>query len=155
MLTFIILFHFLINCPTSLANIQTNFRPIRNTIKTDLIFSSAFLGFSRHSGFIAALEDFNCFEYDRIVGTSSGSLAGSFLAAGLSANQISRELSRQRPIELITPTINVRSGAFSLKGLISHLRTILPKDFNQLQTPLAGIILAIFFITTFTNTTAS
>ena len=111
-------------------------RVSKQAVKTDLIFSSAFLGFSRHSGFIAALEDMNCFDFQRIVGTSSGSLAGSFLAAGLDATQIAYELSRQRPIELLTPSLNVRKGLFSLKGLIKHLGTILPKDFSQLKIPL-------------------
>ena len=46
------------------------------------------------------------------------------------------ELRRRRPIQLLTPSIRLNRGLFSLSGLVSHLRTLLPKDFSQLEKPL-------------------
>ena len=63
---------------------------------TDLILSSGLLAFSRHAGVIAAIEDSRLFNIQRVVGTSSGSLAGSMLAAGLTPDTIQRELGNQR-----------------------------------------------------------
>lgn len=77
---------------------------------TDLILSSGLLAFSRHAGVISAIEDSRLFNIERVVGTSSGSLAGSMFAAGLSPNAIQYELSRQRPVSLLGPTIDPRSG---------------------------------------------
>jgi predicted acylesterase/phospholipase RssA len=102
----------------------------------DLILSSGFLAFARQAGVLAAVEDYGL-NVDRIVGTSSGSLAGSLFAAGLSATQVADELSRQRPIALLTPSINLHRGAFSLGKLTAHLRELLPKDFTGLQSKLA------------------
>ena len=62
-------------------------------------------------------------------------------AAGINPDQISEELSRQRPIKLISPVLIPRGGIFSMRGVIRHLRTILPKDFSDLQVPFAvGVI---------------
>ena len=46
------------------------------------------------------------------------------------------ELKRRRPIQLLQPSIRLNRGLFSLNGLVAHLRTLLPKDFSQLQKPL-------------------
>ena len=114
---------------------------IHYPIPTDLILSSGFLAFARQAGVIAAIEDSKKFTVQRIVGTSSGSLAGSLFASGLSADEISNELSKQRPIKLVSPVINPRGGLFSMRSVINHLRTILPKDFDDLPIPLAvGVI---------------
>jgi hypothetical protein len=37
---------------------------------------------------------------------------------------------------LIRPGLRIDQGAFSLRGLVRHLRTLLPKDFADLQHPL-------------------
>ena len=94
------------------------------------------MAFARHAGVLEALEDADC-DYYRVVGTSSGSLAGAMAAAGLPAALIAEELSRQQPIALMTPSWRVNRGLFSLRGLEMHLRTILPKDFDQLERPFA------------------
>jgi hypothetical protein len=105
-------------------------------VTCDVVLSSGFLAFARHAGFIDAAVDAGITP-SRIIGTSSGSLAGSMWAAGMSPSEITIELKRKRPIELVRPSLKITRGAFSLRGLINHLRTILPKDFSQLQIPLA------------------
>ena len=95
-------------------------------VPTDLVLSSGFCAFARQAGVLAALQDFNI-QVDRCVGTSSGSLAASMFAAGMTPLQIADELSRQRPIALCQPSLRVHRGAFSLRGLVAHLRTLLPK----------------------------
>jgi NTE family protein len=100
------------------------------------VLSSGFLAFARHVGFIEGCNDCNILP-QRIIGTSSGSLAGSLWASGLSATQIYAELGCKAPIQLISPSFKLHRGLFSLRGLIRHLKTILPKDFSQLEIPLA------------------
>lgn len=46
------------------------------------------------------------------------------------------ELKRKRPIQLLQPSVRLNRGLFSLNGLVAHLRTLLPKDFDQLEKPL-------------------
>ena len=64
--------------------------------------------------------------------TQSHNVSGLFTAM-----QIADELSSRRPISLCQPSLRLHRGAFSLRGLIAHLRTLLPKDFNQLPRKLA------------------
>ena len=127
--------------PTSQLLVKNFQNQIAYPIPVDLVLSSGFLAFARQAGVIAAIEDSNMVRVQRVVGTSSGSLAGSLLASGLSADDISTELSKQRPIKLLSPVFNPRGGLFSMRGVIKHLRTILPKDFNDLSIPFAvGVI---------------
>ena len=106
-------------------------------IPTDLILSSGYCAFARHCGVLAAIEDFDV-TIDRCVGTSSGSLAASLLCSGqFTPTQIENELRSRRPISLCQPSLRLNRGAFSLRGLIAHLRTLLPKDFSQLPRKLA------------------
>ena len=109
-------------------------RPIPCTV--DLVLSSGLLAFARHAGFIDACSDLRLAPH-RIVGTSSGSLAGSMLASGMSSQQIYEELGRRPPIQLMSPSWRMHRGLFSLRSLIKHLQSILPRDFESLQTPLA------------------
>ena len=130
------------NIKTKAQFLVKNFEnQIHYPISVDLILSSGFLAFARQAGVIAAIEDSNMCKCHRIVGTSSGSLAGSLLASGLSADVISDELSKQKPIKLLSPVLNPSRGLFSMRGVIKHLRTILPQDFDDLSIPLAvGVI---------------
>jgi predicted acylesterase/phospholipase RssA len=107
-----------------------------SVLPVDLILSSGFCAFARQAGVIAAVEDFSI-PIDRVVGTSSGALAAALYANGMNADQIATELRAKRPIELLKPSIRLHRGAFSLRGLVAHLRTILPKDFKDLEKPLA------------------
>lgn len=102
----------------------------------DIVLSSGLLAFARHAGFIEACSDLGIAPL-RIVGTSSGSLAGSMLASGMSSREIYEELGRRPPIQLMSPSWRVHRGLFSLRSLIKHLRSILPRDFDSLSTPLA------------------
>ena len=110
-------------------------RLLKSRQPVDVILSSGFLAFARQAGVLAAIEDFKI-DVDRLVGTSSGSLGASLFAAGLSAEQIAFELGKQRPISLVQPSVKVHRGAFSLNKMVAHLRTILPKDFSQLERKL-------------------
>ena len=110
--------------------------PPNSNIPTDLILSSGFCAFARQAGVLAAVDDFGI-QIDRCVGTSSGSLAASLYAAGYTPLQIADELSKRRPISLCQPSIKLHKGAFRLNGLVAHLRTLLPQDFNQLPRKLA------------------
>mmetsp|Transcript_46090 Transcript_46090/g.96790 ORF Transcript_46090/g.96790 Transcript_46090/m.96790 type:complete len:314 (-) Transcript_46090:2340-3281(-) len=104
----------------------------------DVILSSGFLCFSRHAGFAAALEDLNLLSrVGRYVGTSSGALAASMLAAGLSADRVATELSAKRPILQVRPSSRFWRGPLSTKSLQKRLKTILPETFEELPTPLA------------------
>lgn len=106
----------------------------------DLILSSGFLAFARQVGMIEAIEDCSI-PINRIVGTSSGSLAGSMYATGdFTSNDIGIELNKRKPVELLSLSGNIKNGLFSLNGLIKHLRTILPKDFKDLKHPLGKVI---------------
>ena len=102
----------------------------------DIVLSSGLLAFARHAGFIDACSDLRIAPV-RIVGTSSGSLAGSMLASGMSSQKIYEEQGSRPPIQLMSPTWRIHRGLFSLKSLIKHLRSILPRDFESLPTPLA------------------
>jgi predicted acylesterase/phospholipase RssA len=115
-------------------------RLLKSRQPVDVILSSGFLAFARQAGVLAAIEDFKI-DVDRLVGTSSGSLGTSLFAAGLSAEQIAFELGKQRPISLVQPSVKVHRGAFSLNKMVAHLRTILPKDFNQLERKLGEQLL--------------
>ena len=59
---------------------------------------------------------------------------------------VTAELRRRRPIQLLTPSVRVNRGLFSLSGLVAHLRTLLPNDFSQLERPLGNVSVAICLI---------
>lgn len=62
-------------------------------------------------------------------------------ASGLTPDQISDELSSRAPIQLVRFGRRMDKGLLSVRGLVAHMRTVLPKDFSQLRTPLAvGVI---------------
>ena len=102
----------------------------------DLLMSSGFLCFSSHAGFLKALEATGA-RPSAFVGTSSGSLAAAFSAAGLSAEEVKRELGGQRPISLVRPSSRPWIGPMSSRGLVKKLQTVLPETFEDLEAPLA------------------
>jgi predicted acylesterase/phospholipase RssA len=104
------------------------------TMKVDLVLSSGFLAFARQAGFLAAVETSDL-EVDGICGTSSGALAGSLWAAGMSAAEIARELSAQAPIRLFRPSWTPWRGLMSLGHIIERLRDWLPPTFADLARP--------------------
>ena len=69
----------------------------------DLLLSSGFLCFSSHAGFLQALEAHKL-KPEAFVGTSSGSLAAAFAAAGMGADDIKAELCA-RPLALVRPSV--------------------------------------------------
>ena len=105
----------------------------------DLLLSSGFLCFSSHVGFLTALEDSGAPRPEAYVGTSSGSLAAAFAAAGMSAAEVGAELSAQRPISLVRPAVPFRrgGGVASSRALLRRLREVLPPSFDELPSPLA------------------
>ena len=102
----------------------------------DVIFSSGFLCFSSHAGCLQALEK-HAIKPSAVVGTSSGALAASMLAAGLSADEIADVLSAQRPISLVRPSATPWRGPLSTRALMRRMRDVLPGTFAELPVPLA------------------
>ena len=110
--------------------------PLAAATQCDFILSSGFLCFSSHAGALAALEE-RAVRPEAFVGTSSGALAASMLAAGLPAAEIQRELGAQRPIRLLRPASRPWSGPVGTRALVSRLRDILPPTFADCEFPLA------------------
>ena len=107
---------------------------------TDLVLSSGFLAFARHTGVIAAIEAEHL-EIDAVCGTSSGAVVGALFAAGYDAAAIAAELSARRPYALMRPSRRPWRGVATLDALIAHLRTLLPAQFSGLDRPLAvGVV---------------
>lgn len=103
--------------------------------KVDLLLSSGFLAFAQHSGFLKAVAETKNININRLVGTSSGSLAGSLFAAGYDTNEIANILSKNRPIDLCQPSWRINRGIFSM---INYLSTLLPSKFEDLKYPLCA-----------------
>ena len=101
----------------------------------DVVLSSGFLCFSRHAGFLDALEQSNL-RVGAYVGTSSGALAASMSAAGATAEAVAEELSRTRPLASCRPSATFWRGAFSTRALRKRMRRVLPATFEELGTPL-------------------
>ena len=102
----------------------------------DLILSSGFLAFARHTGVLDAVVERGV-EIGAVVGSSSGALAGAFFAAGYSPDAIAEELSSRRPFGYFRPSPTPWRGAFSLRHVVEHLRRRLPATFEGLERPLA------------------
>ena len=70
----------------------------------DIVLSSGFLCFSRHCGFLDALQQ-SQLSVAAYVGTSSGALAASMAAAGADADAVAEELARTRPLASCRPSV--------------------------------------------------
>jgi len=101
----------------------------------DVVLSSGFLCFSRHAGFLDALEQSNL-RVGAYVGTSSGALAASMSAAGATAEAVAEELSRTRPLASCRSSATFWRGAFSTRALRKRMRRVLPATFEELGKPL-------------------
>lgn len=105
----------------------------------DLVLSSGFLAFAEQSGFLAAVEDVGL-PVDGLCGTSSGALAGSLWAAGMSAQEIYEELCAHRPMGWLRPSLTPWRGAFRLDRVRDHLEGRIPARFEDLPMPFgAGV----------------
>jgi predicted acylesterase/phospholipase RssA len=103
---------------------------------TDVVLSSGFLAFSRHVGFLSALEDAG--EAVRgVCGTSSGALVGALWAAGVPASEIGILLSERAPIRQVGLSRQPWRGLFSLDRMLARLADYLPETFEDLPRPLA------------------
>ena len=104
----------------------------------DIILSSGFLCFSSHAGALQALEAAGLTDsQSAVVGVSSGALAAAMLASGRGAADIGEQLSAQRPIKLVRPTITPWRGLCSTRALERRMRELLPATFEELERPLA------------------
>lgn len=102
----------------------------------DLLLSSGFLAFARHTGVLRAIEGLDL-PIEAVCGTSSGALVGALWAAGMDAHAIGAELGRHRPLRFVRPHARPWRGIGHIALLIEHLRTLLPPTFEGLQRPLA------------------
>lgn len=98
----------------------------------DLVLSSGFLAFARQCGFLQAVEQAGV-PVDGLCGTSSGALAGALWAAGHDASFIAAELSRSPPLRYLRLHARPWRGAFSLRAMVVHLRTLLPERIEHLD----------------------
>lgn len=105
----------------------------------ELIFSSGYLCFSRHVGFLRAVDSVPgaTKKIQAVVGTSSGALAASLFAAGLSVAAIGLELSSKPPLAECRLSSTPWRGFFSVRALEQRLARVLPATFEELPLPLA------------------
>ena len=101
----------------------------------DIVLSSGFLCFSRHCGFLDALQQ-SQLSVAAYVGTSSGALAASMAAADADADAVAEELSRTRPLASCRPSVTPWRGAFSTRALRKRISRVLPATFEELGKPL-------------------
>lgn len=102
----------------------------------DLILSSGFLGFSRHVGFLQAVEDLSL-EVEAVCGTSSGAMVGALWAAGMPADEIGVLLSERAPARFLRASRRPWTGMFSMAAVTELLVGALPPSFEALRVPLA------------------
>ena len=102
---------------------------------TDVILSSGFCCFSSHCGFLDALEA-SSLSIGALVGTSSGSLAASLYACGLSAEAVAAELAAKAPVRECRLSRTPWRGALSTRALVKRLARVLPPRFEDLGVPL-------------------
>jgi len=100
----------------------------------DLLLSSGFLAFARQCGFLAAVED-RGLTVDGVFGTSSGAMCGALWAAGMPAVDIIEELSRDRPITQVRPSLTPWRGLLHMSPALRRLRRLLPATFGGLPRP--------------------
>ena len=100
----------------------------------DLLLSSGFLAFARQCGFLAAVEDAGL-DVDGVYGTSSGAMCGALWAAGMPAGDIAAELSRDRPITQVRPSLAPWRGILTMGPVLDRLRALLPATFAELPRP--------------------
>jgi predicted acylesterase/phospholipase RssA len=102
----------------------------------DVVLSSGFLAFAAHTGFLRAVEERGV-AVDGLCGTSSGALVGALWAAGISADDVYRRLTRRAPLWWARPHLRPWRGAFLLSGVVAELGELLPATFEQLPRPFA------------------
>jgi predicted acylesterase/phospholipase RssA len=106
----------------------------------DLVLSSGFLAFARHIGFLEAVEA-RQIEVDAVIGTSSGAMVGALWTAGVSLDEIARELSARAPIKSLGLHAQPWRGVFSMRPVIERLRAMLPERIEELPRPFAvGVV---------------
>ncbi|MCB9781123.1 MAG: patatin-like phospholipase family protein [Alphaproteobacteria bacterium] len=110
----------------------------------DLILSSGFLAFARQAGVLSAVEAAEAagrLSIDGVCGTSSGALAGSLWASGMSAAQVAAELAGQTPLSMVALHLQPWRGLFAMDRVIARLAEVLPPTFEDLPRPFAvGVI---------------
>lgn len=120
------------------ASIASCAVPVARTGSQRLVLSSGFLCFSNHVGVIRALDEAKELQHiGAIVGTSSGAIVGSMLAAGMTVEAISALVSARRPLALCRPTLDPWRGIFSASRLGQVLEQVLPERFEDLPLPFA------------------
>lgn len=106
----------------------------------DLILSSGFLAFARHTGVLQAFEQTGT-PVAALCGTSSGALVAALWAAGLRGNDLATLLQSKPPWRLLRPSRTPWRGLFGMAALQEFLRPYLPERFEDLPLPLAvGVV---------------
>lgn len=102
----------------------------------DLVLSSGFLAFSRHVGFLRAVEEVEV-EVGAVVGTSSGALVAALWWSGMKLDDITRLLTMFRPLARVGWNPMFWQGPLTMAPVIDQLRAALPSTFEGLAKPFA------------------
>lgn len=97
----------------------------------DLVLSSGFLAFAEQAGFLRAVEE-SGLEVAGVCGTSSGALAGSLWAAGMPAEDVLAELTRNTPLSQVALSRRPWRGLFQLAPVRAQLAENLPDRLEQI-----------------------
>ena len=117
-----------------LSTKQTYSQPKRFNV----ILLSGFLCFSFHSGFDSSLEDLDLTDcVNRYAGTSSGVLAASMIAYGLTASEMAADLPLCRPLAECWLAATLWQGILCTQGLQRCLTEILSPTFEDLPVLLS------------------
>ena len=106
----------------------------------DLVLSSGFLAFARHTGVLRAVER-SGLDVTGVCGTSSGALVGALWAAGVKSDEILERIVAQQPFALMRWNWKVWQGLYSLDDVVTKLTEWLPERIEDLPIPFGvGVI---------------
>ncbi|KAJ8613525.1 hypothetical protein CTAYLR_002221 [Chrysophaeum taylorii] len=103
-----------------------------NALRCDVVLSSGFMCFSSNCGLLDALHEAQI-KPSALVGTSSGALTASLVAAGHSTARVAAEFFTRAPIWDCRPYLTPWRGILSLAQLETRLASLLPATFEELD----------------------
>ena len=100
----------------------------------DVVLSSGFLAFSRHLGFVRAVDELNI-PVAGVCGTSSGAIVGALWAAGVSMAEMTALFHVPRPIKKLRFSRSPWRGCFSLSPMLDQIQDLLPESLENFERP--------------------
>ncbi|GMH33314.1 hypothetical protein BSKO_01148 [Bryopsis sp. KO-2023] len=104
--------------------------------EVDVVLSSGFLAFAKHSGFLKAVHESDL-KVKGVMGTSAGAYTGSLYCAGYSPDVIGQLLCGDPPIERLRLNWQFWNGLISLEAVVERLEELLPPTFEELDREFA------------------